>query len=533
MSTVDHLDHSTPVNPTLQPPERFLASVSHDFARRHLILCTRSPDDSAVLLVAPSTPPSVIHNVCTLLQSPFPSTLTDPEHLASLIDATYADQRADSETPELDTTHPDLQHLIDAADRDLLSTDGKAPVVKLLDAMLFEACRGNASDLHIQPLGDRTLIRVRIDGVLQTLRDLPASLGPYLVSRVKVLGKMDIAERRIPQDGRCTITIGSGRTIDLRISTLPTRHGERAVLRMLEAESVAQPRDFASLGMPADLCPKYLSRASRSSGIVLVTGPTGSGKTTTLYTTLRWLASDASFDRRGDLNIMTIEDPIEYELAAAGIAISQSQVNTKKGVTFASGLRHILRQDPDVVMVGEIRDDQTARTAIQASLTGHLVFSTLHTNDAASAVTRLADLGVEPYLVSASLSAVLAQRLIRRIHSTCHGSGCTACFGSGYAGRMGVYELLEISDSIRELIAQNATASAIRDAARIAGSRSLLDQGMQLVNQRVTTHAEVARVLVGLGDDITSTPQSDFEQENVHSNHSKEISTLQQSEMHR
>ncbi len=496
----------TAVEPSLAvsdaaPSAEFMACVSHDFARLHMVLSAGCEGDTERLLVADSTPRCIPHNIGVRLERQVECVVLDAESLASRIDAGYRGQTARSESSDFAPGEADIEALIDNADRDLLSTDGKAPVVKLLDTMLFEACRRNASDLHLQSLGDRTLVRFRVDGVLQTLRELPASLGPPLVSRVKVLGKMDIAERRMPQDGRCTVTIGSGRTIDLRISTLPTRHGERAVLRLLEAESSAQPRDLASLGMPDDLRPRFLSRASRTSGIVLVTGPTGSGKTTTLYTTLRWLATDESFDRRGDLNIMTIEDPIEYELSSSGIAISQAQVNTKKGVTFASGLRHILRQDPDVVMVGEIRDADTARTAIQASLTGHLVFSTLHTNDAASAVTRLVDLGVEPYLVSASLSAVLAQRLVRRVHEACEGTGCEACFGSGYSGRLGVYELLEVTDEIRSLISEGATAIAIRKTARAAGARSLEDEGKRLAGLGITTHAEVARVLSGLGSE--------------------------------
>ena len=484
------------------PSSDFMACVSHDFARMHLVLSAGRVDDAEQLLVAESTPRCVIHNIGTMLDRAVSPVVVDPEQLASLIDAAFGEHRNDQNAHSFEPEAADFEALIDRADRDLLSTDGKAPVVKLLDAMLFDACRRNASDLHLQPLGDRTLVRLRVDGVLQTLRELPASLGPPLASRVKVLGKMDIAERRLPQDGRCTVTIGSGRTIDLRVSTMPTRHGERAVLRLLEAGSTAQPRDLEALGMPADVRPKFLARASRTSGIVLVTGPTGSGKTTTLYTTLRWLASDASFVKRGDLNIMTIEDPIEYELSASGIAISQAQVNTKKGVSFASGLRHILRQDPDVVMVGEIRDAETARTAIQASLTGHLVFSTLHTNDAASAVTRLVDLGVEPYLVSASLSAVLAQRLVRAAHAPCSGQGCETCFESGYSGRIGVYELLEVNDQIRSLIASGATSMEIRQCARQAGTRSLEDEGQRLASMGVTTHEEVARVLVGLGSDV-------------------------------
>ncbi|MBZ0173266.1 MAG: GspE/PulE family protein, partial [Phycisphaerales bacterium] len=340
----------------------------------------------------------------------------------------------------------------------------------------------------------------------QTVRETPTKLTAPIVSRIKVMGRMDIAERRIPQDGRATVTIGSGRSVDLRISTLPTSYGERAVLRLLDVGHGPGLDDLASLGMPPEVERAFLCCAGRTSGIVLVTGPTGSGKTTTLYTTLRWLATRADpLDARGprkldggDLNIMTIEDPIEYELATAGLAISQAQVNTKKGVTFASGLRHILRQDPDVIMVGEIRDAETARIAIQASLTGHLVFSTLHTNDAATAVTRLLDLGVEPYLVASSVSAVLAQRLLRLKHQACNGEGCETCFRSGYSGRTAIFELISIDDPVRELITKGSSASLIRHHVRSRGVRGLEQEGESLVEAGRTTRAELERVVGGL-----------------------------------
>ena len=377
-----------------------------------------------------------------------------------------------------------IDRLLAEADKDLLSTEGKGPVIKLVDGLLFEALGRGASDVHIQPLADRTLVRYRLDGVLHTVGELPQGVTSAVISRIKVMGRMDIAERRIPQDGRASVLIGTpakssgkinadqcdtsrggggGRSVDLRISTLPTSYGERAVIRLLD--NANHLCDFEQLGMPPEVAIPYLERARRANGMILLTGPTGSGKTTTLYSTLRQIGSS-------EINILTIEEPIEYELSTVGLAISQSQVNPKKGVTFATGLRHILRQDPDVVMVGEIRDGDTARIAIQSSLTGHLVFSTLHTNDSASAVTRLLDLGIEPYLVSASLSAVLAQRLVRKFHASCQGKGCIECFNTGFAGRGGLFELLVVSDALRELIASEAPLAQIRQSAKSAGLRA-------------------------------------------------------------
>nr|MBA3708093.1 type II/IV secretion system protein [Planctomycetota bacterium] len=289
------------------------------------------------------------------------------------------------------------------------------------------------------------------------------------------------------------VVIGE-RTIDLRISSLPTAYGERMVLRLLD--STNHLCDFPRLGMPELIARPFLEAARRASGIILVTGPTGSGKTTTLYSTLRQLDSR-------ERNIMTIEDPIEYELNALGSPISQSQVNLKKGVNFETGLRHILRQDPDVIMVGEIRDAETARMAIQSSLTGHLVFSTLHTNDAVSAVTRLIDLGVEPYLVAASLSAVLAQRLVRTLCIVCTGTGstegvlCGVCSGSGYKGRVGVFELLVMTEAVKEIIDRRGSLDELRQAAIAQGMRTLADEGKALIAAKRTTAVEIERVING------------------------------------
>jgi len=477
------------------PSPEFLALIPCDFARRHLILSAGFDGGTERLLVSDRSDPAAVFN-CGVRLGRQPRTLpADAEAIARAIDAAYAAARpAPDIAPNVagPLSDGDIDRLLAEADRDLLATSGKGPVVRLVDAILFEALGRAASDVHVQPLADRTLVKYRVDGVLHTARELPARLTSAVVSRIKVMGRMDIAERRVAQDGRATVRIGD-RAIDLRLSTFPTSYGERVVVRLLEASG---PRlsSFEALGMPGPIQALYLDRANRANGIVLLTGPTGSGKTTTLYTTLKWLAEV----NRGELNIMTVEDPIEYELALAGVEISQGQVNAKKGVTFASGLRHILRQDPDAIMVGEIRDAETARIAIQASLTGHLVFSTLHTNDAASAVTRLVDLGVEPYLVGASLSAVLAQRLVRRVHAGCDGRGCAACFGAGLLGRIGVFELLAVDDGLRDLVARAEPAAAIRAAARAGGMRTLEEEGERLIAGGLTTREEVVRVVQGV-----------------------------------
>ena len=487
------------------PSEAFLERVPLDFARRHLVLSAGEAEGHERLLVAEGSDPLAVFNVGVRLGRTVEAVVTDAEGLARRIDGAYTRRRAAGlgAPPEIaGGADEPLGALLDRADRDLLSVEGKGDVVRLVDALLFEALGREASDVHLHPLEDRTLVRYRVDGVLGTAREVPRGLTPALVSRVKVMARLDIAEKRVPQDGRATVTIGAAgspdaRSIDLRISTLPTSHGERVVIRLLDTDRGRRMTTFDALGMPGDVRSAYLERAGRPNGIVLLTGPTGSGKTTTLYATLRWIAGRGG----GELNIMTIEDPIEYELSSAGVAISQSQVNAKKGVTFATGLRHILRQDPDVVMVGEVRDEETARIAIQSSLTGHLVFSTLHTNDAPSAVTRLVDLGVEPYLVGASLSAVLAQRLVRTRHAACGGAGCGACGGGGFLGRTGLFELLRVDETVADLIAAGAGVREVRTAAQGRGLRCLREDGLRLVREGRTSIEDVDRVTIDLGAD--------------------------------
>lgn len=392
---------------------------------------------------------------------------------------------------------------------DLLNVSDRAPVIKLVNLVLFEAVQQQASDIHIQPYEDRLVVRMRIDGVLFDMFDLPAGVQDEVISRVKVMGKMNIAEKRLPQDGRSTVQIGD-RIIDLRVSTVPASHGERVVIRLLDKSARLYTLD--DLGMDPGTRERFGSLIGVEHGLVLVTGPTGSGKSTTLYAALNQINSTKR-------NIITLEDPIEYQLDG----ISQIQISDKKGMTFASGLRSVLRQDPDIVMIGEIRDRETAVMAIQAALTGHMVFSTLHTNDAASAVTRLLDLGIEPYLVSSSLVGVLAQRLVRRVCKSCgtayqpdaselqalqhqptpdelagyrKGAGCDDCRNTGYHGRVGCFELLTVDESVRGLVHDRATASSINAAARQAGMHALADDGLVKVARGQTTLEEVMRVSV-------------------------------------
>jgi general secretion pathway protein E len=510
---------------TAVPSQEFLNQIPRDFARRHLVISTGRRDDIEHLLVASRTPPHVPFNIGVMLQRPVVCAIGRDEHIASLIDRAFAAHESSlaSRSPDddatvsiLSITGDDSRQIAEAFDpeSDLLNTSDKGDVVRLVDLLLFEAIQRNASDLHIQPLRDRVLVRYRIDGVLLTVRELPGSIASAVISRIKIMSRLDVAETRAPQDGRASVTIGSHqassakataqRRIDLRIASLPTTYGERIVIRVLDTTRSASLLSFEALGMPEHVSSRFLRETTRSSGIMLVTGPTGSGKTTTLYTTLTHMNGRfaAGTPAAGcNLNMMTIEDPVEYDLSIAGLAISQTQLNARKGMTFASGLRHILRQDPDVIMVGEIRDEETARIAVQASLTGHLVLSTLHTNDAVSAVARLLDLGVEPFLVTSSLSAVLAQRLVRRRHLACGGRGCESCFDTGYSGRIGVFEFLTISESIRELIATRASSASILAAAKADGMRTLLDEGQRLIGDGLTTSHEIARVISGTLDD--------------------------------
>jgi general secretion pathway protein E len=363
---------------------------------------------------------------------------------------------------------------------DLVQMANEAPVVKLVNLLLVEALKARASDVHLESFTSGLKVRYRVDGVLQDAPSPPAQLASHVISRLKIMAELDIAERRLPQDGRIRLRL-QDRDVDVRVSTVPTLHGESVVLRLLDANRGRL--SLESLGMAADMLRQLKEVLSRPNGIVLVTGPTGSGKTTTLYAAVEML-------RTGREKILTVEDPIEYELG-----VPQMPVNEKVGVTFATALRALLRQDPDVMLVGEIRDGETAEIATQAALTGHLVLSTLHTNDAPSALTRLLDLGVASYLVASTVQAVLAQRLVRTLCGDCAGAGCDACRGSGYRGRVGIYELLVMDDAMRKLLQSSADASALRARMVAAGAATLADDGDRQVRAGITTAAEIRRVI--------------------------------------
>ena len=363
---------------------------------------------------------------------------------------------------------------------DLLEMADDAPIIRMLNALLTQAARDGASDIHIEPYERHSSVRFRVDGTLREVVQPNRALHAALISRLKIMAQLDISEKRMPQDGRISLRIGT-RAMDVRVSTLPSAHGERAVLRLLDKSQ--NKLQLEAVGLQGEVLERLQKLIAQPHGIILVTGPTGSGKTTTLYAALSRLDATSS-------NIMTVEDPIEYELAGIG----QTQVNPKIDLTFAMALRAILRQDPDVIMIGEIRDFETAQIAIQASLTGHLVLATLHTNDAASAVTRLSDMGVEPFLLSSSLLGVLAQRLVRKICPACRGAGCGACAHSGYQGRTGIFELLVSDDHLRALVHRQASEAEVRAAALASGIVLMRDDGARLVRAGITSQEELVRV---------------------------------------
>lgn len=363
---------------------------------------------------------------------------------------------------------------------DLLEASDDAPIIRMLNALLTQATRDGASDIHIEPYERHSSVRFRIDGTLREVVQPNRALHAALISRLKIMAELDIAEKRLPQDGRISLRLGA-RAVDVRVSTLPSAHGERAVLRLLDKSEARLTLE--AVGMQGTVLQQLDQLIHQPHGILLVTGPTGSGKTTSLYAALQRLNATRH-------NIMTVEDPIEYELPGVG----QTQVNAKIDLTFAKALRAILRQDPDVIMIGEIRDFETAQIAIQASLTGHLVLATLHTNDAASAVNRLIDMGVEPFLLSSSLLGVLAQRLVRKRCNACQGAGCAVCGLTGYAGRTGIFELLVATDEIRAQIHHRAAEAELRTTALAQGMVLMRSDGQRLVDAGITSAEELLRV---------------------------------------
>jgi len=490
-------------------PGALTRAVPIQFAKRHRVMPLAEVDDQVVVAVADPDEVEALHDLRVLLRRPLCLQVAPAGQLLHAINRAY-EQGSDSAVELMeDLADEGLASLAQELEepQDLLDASDEAPVIRLVNGVLFQAVKDRASDIHIEPFERELQIRYRIDGVLYPVLNPPRVLQAPITSRIKVMAGLDIGEKRLPQDGRIRIKI-AGKDVDIRVSVLPTAFGERVVLRLLDKSAVLL--DLEELGMEGQRLEAIKGLIKRPHGILLVTGPTGSGKTTTLYAALSRINSD-------DVNIITVEDPIEYQLRGIG----QIQVNAKIDLTFAAGLRSILRQDPDVIMVGEVRDLETAEIAIQASLTGHLVFSTLHTNDAAGAVTRLVDMGVEPFLVASSVLAILAQRLVRVLCPACReayapaveelqqfgltaaelpegrlyrAAGCAACKSTGYRGRSGIYELLLVDERVRQQVMANADAGSIREGARQRGMRTLRDDGIRAMLTGQTSAEEVLRV---------------------------------------
>ncbi|MDR7544990.1 MAG: type IV-A pilus assembly ATPase PilB [Armatimonadota bacterium] len=484
--------------------------IPHALAVRHKCIALERRGGRLVLAVADPLNVLAIDDVRLITGMEVDLVIATEEDIANALASVYqiADSLIDRVMRESITEYALETGEEDESVEKLKALTEEAPVVKLVNLIVDEAVKQSASDIHIEPHRNGLFIRYRVDGVLRDVMNPPANLKAALTSRIKIMADLDIAERRRPQDGRIHLTADS-RNIDLRVSTLPTMFGEKVVLRVLDQSSTQL--GLTRLGFPTEVLHLWESAVSKPHGMVLVTGPTGSGKTTTLYATLGKLNT---LDR----NIVTVEDPVEYQIPR----INQVQVNPKAGLTFANGLRSILRQDPDIVMVGEIRDRETAEIAIQAALTGHLVLSTLHTNDSAGAITRLTDMGVEPFLISSSVIAVLAQRLARAICTKCkvayvppadalrrlgvnieadasvefyRGTGCDYCRGTGYRGRIGIFELMVVSDAIRDMIVHRAPAAEIKAQAIREGMRTLRDDGLEKVMSGISTIDEILRVV--------------------------------------
>ncbi|MDE0878433.1 MAG: ATPase, T2SS/T4P/T4SS family [Sphingomonas bacterium] len=479
-------------------------TIPYAFARRHGVVVEHSETDGHfTVAMRAGADPKVLIELRRYLGRPFDVEFVEVPAFDRLLSDNYAmDGQANALAAvgmgdELDSLAGDLPTA-----EDLLDTADDAPAIRLINGIIADAARNGVSDIHIEPYESGLVVRMRIDGVLRETLRMPPHVAPVVVSRIKVMARLDIAERRVPQDGRMGLTLG-GKLLDVRVSTLPSRAGERVVLRILDKENAGI--DLPALGLDPAMFGLLSGALTEPNGIILVTGPTGSGKTTTLYAALRMLND-------GSRNILTVEDPVEYAVDGVG----QTQVNPKVGLTFAAGLRAILRQDPDVVMVGEIRDRETAEIAVQASLTGHLVLSTVHTNDAIGAITRMRDMRVEPFLLASTLRAVIAQRLVRRLCETCRkpvpasGSvaamlgiepgetiyepvGCDQCGHSGYKGRIGVFEAIRVDETIRRLINEGGDEAAIARHA-FARGESLAGAARTLVREGGTTPEEAVRV---------------------------------------
>jgi general secretion pathway protein E len=470
---------------------RFYEIVSADVARDNTFAGLASEQGVMIIATAQPMQPSVFSMLEDELRMPIRLVLSPRAAVVNLINRGY-EQRGDLVTEIVEDIPLDENAIASAAgaigtSTDLLAAARQTPVIRLVNMILFEALRRRASDIHVHPMESKLVIRFRVDGMLIDAFSPPLTLAPAISSRLKVMTELDIANRHSPQDGQTTVRLGS-KKIDIRLSVIPTVYGERIVLRLLDQSQTQL--DLDALAMSPAIQERLVDAIERPDGMLLVTGPTGSGKTTTLYAAL------GKVDR-SSRNVMTIEDPVEYRLEG----ISQMQVNPKRSVTFATGLRALLRQDPDVILVGEIRDMETAQLAIQASLTGHLVLATLHTNDAPSAIPRLIDIGLEPYLITSSLLGVLAQRLMRRTCTVCEGTGtpsgkpCENCFGAGYYGRLAVHELMIMTDRLRRLTGERADGVTLYEAAVEGGFAPMKLDAELKVAKGLTTPEELFRVL--------------------------------------
>lgn len=492
--------------------QEYLKKIPYHFVRKHTVIPIK--EEEGVIFVAVSDPLNVepLEELRLMLDKEIKAVYSPREAILLAIGECY-DQETGAASELIEAMRAGGKEGREEMEvYDLLDTSREqAPMIKLINLILSEAIQQGASDIHFEPHEEGLRVRYRIDGVLQTRHKPASELQAQLLTRIKVMSKMDIAEHRLPQDGRIRLRMGR-REIDFRVSTIPSTGGERIVLRILDRGNVVLGLD--RLGMLPQVYDEFRRLISLPEGIVLVTGPTGSGKTTTLYSAICEIYND-------ETNIMTIEDPVEYNLKG----IAQIGVNPKIKLTFSTGLRHILRQDPDIIMIGEIRDVETAGIAIQSSLTGHFVLSTIHTNDAPSAVTRLVDMGIEPYLISSTLVGIVAQRLVRSICPECktpytpsveelqnlglqredlidgvfyRGAGCDACFGSGYRGRQGLYELVTINNALKKQIVKSPDAVILRKIALETGMVGLIDHGAEAVKHGITTVAEVLRVSRGV-----------------------------------
>ena len=477
--------------------------LPYDFVKENDVLAF-SDGDSFSVISPNNLSDDIYHEIQRFLKSNFSFSLCKSDYFNDLLTSSFSINKDSTLLSEELTDEFDLQSFAGSisATEDLLSGSNDTPIIKLINGIISQAVKNRASDIHFEPYEDTLIVRFRVDGILKEILKQDSKISSVLISRIKIISGLDISERRLPQDGRVSLSLGD-KDIDVRVSTLPSSYGERIVLRLLDKQ--ASQINIDDLGLPSVILKNYKSSLKNSEGIILFTGPTGSGKTTTLYSGLRHLSDSSQ-------NILTVEDPIEYTLNGIG----QTQVNTKTGYTFAKGLRAILRQDPDVVMVGEMRDVETAQIGIQASLTGHLVLSTVHTNSAVAAITRLRDMGIESFLLASSLRTVISQRLVRRLCLSCKkeelpsknstklfnldtnkkvfiSSGCDACSNTGYQGRIAIAECIQVDKTLKEMIHNNASENLISEHV-FKNNQSIDEASSELISKGITSCEELIRI---------------------------------------